>query len=159
MNFFKKKKNRKAEIEGRQKNLLMAFPTGSRYAEAYRNLRTNLHFSAMEKNLQSLVVTSSVPSEGKTTTAINLAYTIAQTGKKTLLVDCDLRKPLLTEMFDRKKNQGLTDLISDTLGRDVPSGNLSEYSIGDNLQLTKYQKKNGPFKRGIIGTSDYFLFY
>lgn len=146
MKFFNKKKNKKADLEGRRKNLLMDFPTGSRYAESYRNLRTNLYFSAMEKNLKSLVVTSAIPSEGKTTTAINLAYTIAQTGKKILLLDADLRKPLLTEMFDRKKKVGFSDIISDTLGKDFSIGDLSECSIGDTIKLMKYQKKTGLLK-------------
>jgi len=146
MKLLSKQKNKKAELDLRRKKLLIDFPTGSRYAESYRNLRTNLYFSAMEKNLRSIVMTSSVPSEGKTNTAINLAYTISQTGKKTLLVDGDLRKPMLTEMYEKKRHTGFTDIISDTLGKEVTSGDISEYSIGDVLKLIKYQRLTGCLK-------------
>ncbi len=146
MKLLSKGKNKKVELDLRRKKLLIDFPTGSRYAESYRNLRTNLYFSAMEKNLRSIVMTSSVPSEGKTNTAINLAYTISQTGKKTLLVDGDLRKPMLTEMYERKRHPGFTDLISDILGKEVTSGDIREYSIGDILKLIKYQRLTGCLK-------------
>ena len=143
MKLFNKRKKQKADLELRRKKLLTDFSMGSRYAEAYRNLRTNLYFTAMERNLRSVVVTSSIPAEGKTNTAINLAITIAQTGKKTLLVDGDLRKPLLTEMYDRKRLPGFTDLVSEALGKEISSGDLAEYSIGDTLKFMKYQKRTG----------------
>src|SRR5574341_1220639 len=62
-------------------------------SEAYRTLRTNLIFSSINQALHTLVVTSPAPEEGKSVTLANLAITFAQGGKKTLLVDCDLRRP------------------------------------------------------------------
>lgn len=84
-------------------HLLLDYPASTRYAEAYRNLRTNLYFSAMDKSLDSVLVTSSVAAEGKTNTAINLALTMAQTGSRVLLLDGDLRRPRLTGHFELKK--------------------------------------------------------
>ena len=62
-------------------------------AEAYRSLRTNVEFAAVDAPLRHLLVTSSVPSEGKTTTAANLAVVFAQAGRRTILLDADFRKP------------------------------------------------------------------
>ncbi len=122
------------------KNILLAqFPSSSRYAESYRTLRTNLFFSVMEKELKSVVVTSSVEGEGKTTTSVNLAYTIAQANRNVLLVDMDLRRPHLTSLFDMKKEKGVTDLVADVFGTHLTAGNLTSFSINDLIQLTSLQ--------------------
>ena len=80
-------------------------------AEAYRSLRTNVEFLSLEKNVKTLCMTSASLMEGKTTTAINLAITIAQMGKKTLLVEADLRKPFLHHAFGIPRDPGLTEVI------------------------------------------------
>ncbi len=82
-------------------------------AEAYRALRTNLEFSGLDKPLRSMVVTSASPDEGKSTTLANLAVTIAQAGKRVILVDCDLRRPSLHQIFNVRNNMGITDLMRD----------------------------------------------
>ena len=81
-------------------------------AEAYRHLRTSLLFSSAGKPPQSILVTSSQPSEGKTTTAINTAITLAQSDAEVVIVDCDLRRPRLHSHFDLDNAQGLTNYLS-----------------------------------------------
>lgn len=83
-------------------------------SEAYRVLRTNLSFSTIDDTLNSMLVTSSAPSEGKSTTAANIAIVMAQTGKRVILVDADLRRPVQHKIFGISNNRGLTTAILDT---------------------------------------------
>jgi capsular exopolysaccharide synthesis family protein len=80
-------------------------------AEAFRSLRTNVEFSSVDAPIRRLLVTSSIPGEGKTTTASNLAVAFAQVGRRTLLVDADMRKPGVHKLFDLANDRGLTDLL------------------------------------------------
>jgi polysaccharide chain length determinant protein (PEP-CTERM system associated) len=80
-------------------------------AEAYRSLRTNLHFANLDRPLSTLVITSALPQEGKTLTVANLGIAIAQFGVKTLLIDSDLRRPMLHRLFGRGKEPGLSDVL------------------------------------------------
>jgi len=84
----------------------------SHMAEAYRHLRTSLLFSSAGKPPQSILITSSQPSEGKTTTAINTAITLAQADVDVIIVDCDLRRPRLHNYFDLDNSEGLTNYLS-----------------------------------------------
>ena len=82
-------------------------------AEAYRTLRTNIEFAAVDEPLRALLVTSSVPGEGKTVTSSNVAIVFAQAGLDVLLVDADLRRPGLDRIFALSNEQGLTTLLRD----------------------------------------------
>jgi len=79
--------------------------------EAYRTLRTNVQFLGLDQPLRILQITSSIPGEGKTTTAANLAVVLSQAGKRVVLVDADLRRPRLHEVFGVPGNRGLTDVL------------------------------------------------
>jgi capsular exopolysaccharide synthesis family protein len=89
-------------------------------AEAYRMLRTNVQFSTLEKPAQTLLVTSANPGEGKTTTVANLALVMAQTGKRIIAVDSDLRRPTLHRFFGVSNGEGLTTLLLS--GEPEPNG-------------------------------------
>jgi capsular exopolysaccharide synthesis family protein len=81
-------------------------------SEAFRALRTRMQLLRFNKDsLKTFLVTSSAPQEGKTIIAINLAGSYAQSGRKTLIVDCDLRKPRVQEIFKIKRIPGLTDYL------------------------------------------------
>ena len=88
----------------------LLYPRGPA-AEAYRTLRTNLEFAAVDEPVRTLLVTSSIPGEGKTTTASNLAVAFAQAGRRVILLDADLRKPGVHKVFDLPNAAGLTSLL------------------------------------------------
>jgi capsular exopolysaccharide synthesis family protein len=91
---------------------------GSTRAEAYRQLRTNLMFSNIGKKLQAIVVSSAVSGEGKSTTAVNLAMVLAETGRPVLLVDADLRRPSVAGYLDIEGGAGLTNVLAGQLTPD-----------------------------------------
>jgi non-specific protein-tyrosine kinase len=82
-------------------------------AEAYRTLRTNLMLSSLQNPITTLLVTSPAASDGKSTVLANLAVTFAQGGHKTILVDCDLRKPVQQEIWGIANERGLTTMMLD----------------------------------------------
>lgn len=84
-------------------------------SEAFRTLRTNLMFSGLEKQLQTVVITSPAPEEGKSTAIANLAVTLAQGGRETVLVDCDLRRPSQHSIWGVGREPGLTTMMMDGL--------------------------------------------
>lgn len=102
-------------------------------AEAYRSIRTNLLFSINHSNAaaKSIVITSSVPREGKTLTAVNLAMMIANSGERVLLVDADMRKPRVHTVFNDKNEAGLSDFL---LGK-KDFNSIIKYSGIDNLYI------------------------
>lgn len=99
--------------DDRSSTLITITNPRSPISEAFRTLRTNLEFSSLDKAIRSMVVTSAAPEEGKSTTLANLAVTIAQSGKKVILVDCDLRRPSLNQIFNARGAPGFTDMMRD----------------------------------------------
>lgn len=83
----------------------------SSVAEAIRIIRTNLEFSGVDKKVRTVLITSSVPSEGKSFISTNLATAFAQNGSKVLLMDCDMRKGRLHKIFDIENDKGLSNLL------------------------------------------------
>lgn len=108
MNIFKK--NKKKDVI--EKTLLINEKTNFNIIESYKSIRANINFAFTNKGCKKIMMCSSYSSEGKTTTCINLAITIAQTGSQVLLIDCDLRKPKIHDYLDIENDEGLTNFLS-----------------------------------------------
>lgn len=122
-------KNKK-DAPGKQKLIVMAAPQ-SPAAEQFRRLRTNLNFSPLNQGIKSLVIVSASANEGKSWIAANLAAVYAQEGKNVLLVDSDLRKPAVHELFGIKNDIG----ISNILNKQANLGSVIKQTFVDNLDL------------------------
>ena len=107
-----------APAAGASTALAMVEDVRSHVAESYRHLRTSLLLSSAGQAPKTILVTSSQPSEGKTTTAINTAFMLAQTGAEVLIIDCDLRRPRLHSNFNISNVRGLTNHLSGELPLD-----------------------------------------
>jgi len=98
-----------------QPNLITLTDPRSPAAEAYRTLRTNLLFSSVDDPVRAVIVTSPAPEEGKSTALANLAVTMAQSGRRTIIVDADLRRPTQHEIWGVASEPGLTTMMLEDL--------------------------------------------
>jgi capsular exopolysaccharide synthesis family protein len=100
------------KLEGVDSQLITMHSANSPPSEAFRAVRTGILFSLPDVNIQILWVGSSAPGEGKTLSTANLAVTMAQAGSRTLVIDCDLRRPNMHNLFGTEKETGLTSIVS-----------------------------------------------
>ena len=135
----KEEGSRRYRRSARHQDLVAHFDPKSLAAEAFRSLRTNLQFISIDRSGKSFLITSSFVQEGKTANVVNLALSMAQAGDKVLLVEGDLRKPLVHKMFGIDKSPGLTDYVLGNYNwRDITititDVMLGEYQIEDILR-------------------------
>lgn len=93
------------------KDKVLSDKTSFQVKEAYKALRTNIIFSLPQEGCKKISVTSSIASEGKSTNCLNLAITFAETGARVLVVDCDLRRPNISRLLEKKSFPGLSNLL------------------------------------------------
>jgi capsular exopolysaccharide synthesis family protein len=116
--------------------------------EAFKTLRTNILYSSLDKKLKTIMITSAEPGEGKTTTSCNLAISFSKDGKRTLLIDCDLRKPSTHRKFNISNLSGLTDVL---VGEKKLEMAISNYS--ENLDILT-SGTNAPNPTEILGSKN-----
>ena len=107
-------KHKKKKSSQRASKLITITNSKSPISEAYRTLRTNIQFASFDQSIKTIMVTSTGPEEGKSTTISNYAIVLAQNGKRVLLLDADLRKPTLHYFFLLANRVGLTNILAGT---------------------------------------------
>ncbi|MDR3710316.1 MAG: polysaccharide biosynthesis tyrosine autokinase [Capsulimonadaceae bacterium] len=113
-------------------HLLLEMAGSEPAAESYRSVRTNIHFASVDTALETLLITSPNPGEGKSTTATNIALAMALDGKRVILVDADLRRSTLHKVMGMLAVPGLTDVL---LGHSSLEESLQECELASNLHL------------------------
>jgi capsular exopolysaccharide synthesis family protein len=124
-------RDQNGDIKRIEARLITHFAPKSPISEAYRTLRTNIQFTHIDRPIKTVLVTSSGPGEGKSTSVANLAIAFAQMGTNALLVDTDLRRPVLHAIFDQPRDVGLTNVL---VGK-VPFEEAVRPTKIDNLHL------------------------
>ncbi|WP_214891633.1 CpsD/CapB family tyrosine-protein kinase [Exiguobacterium sp. s142] len=109
---FGKKKHKHIKYDKTGRDLITVHKPKSPISEQYRTIRTNLEFTAVDDDLQTMVITSASSGEGKSTTSSNLAVVYAQQGKRVLLVDCDMRRPTAHFTFRLSNGIGLSTVLA-----------------------------------------------
>lgn len=112
----KNKNSKKKKLLESKRKLITKYDPKSPISEQYRTIRTNILYSSIDEEIRSLMVTSSGPGEGKSTTTANLAHVFAQQGKSVLLVDADMRKPTVHYTFKLTNTIGLTSVLTNSVG-------------------------------------------
>lgn len=125
------KKEKKTSYDGVKNKQSTILNENSKFyiSEAYKTLRTNILFSTGDVGCKTFAVTSAVPGEGKTTSAINISISFAQTEKKVVIIDADLRKPKLHKYFDLENKIGLSNVLSG-----VYDGNQKDFIQKTNVE-------------------------
>lgn len=126
--------------------VMLARPAGH-HGESFRMLRTNLEFALLSSEARTILLTSAVPKEGKSTIAANLAVALARGGRRVALVDLDLRRPHLNRFFDLPGTPGVTDVA---LGRAPLQGTLHRIDLGTGLPLSTAGSANGSLATGSL---------
>jgi capsular exopolysaccharide synthesis family protein len=136
------------DADAAKKPLLTQVQQQSPRAESFRQIRTNLQFAHVSHNSKSVVVTSSLPGEGKSTTAVNMAIAMAQAGQRVLLIDADLRRPMVGEYLGLDPNAGLTTVL---VGHGRLEEMLQQWGTGQLFVLTSGQIPPNPSE--LLGSS------
>lgn len=112
MTILTSKQARKPPSSTANRNTLLREDSAFAFKEAYRAARTNLLYLAIDDPCRKIAVTSAVPSEGKSTVAANLAISLAMADKRVLLIDMDMRKPVQNQLFEMKREPGLSEFLA-----------------------------------------------